>query len=122
MFQLVETSFDEVAGFIGFEIVRDECLSCRVAGDDGLGPDTGNQGAYCIGIISFVSQHPLGTKAFKKGRSQRSIAALAWCEDQLQRTSAPINRHVDLGGQSSSGTPQSLAPPFWPPPLPVAAC
>jgi hypothetical protein len=29
---------------------------------------------------------------------------------------------MDFGRQSSSGTPQSLIPPFWPPPFPVAAC
>jgi hypothetical protein len=49
----------------------------------------------------------------------RGIAALSRGEDDTHRTSPAIDREVDLGGQSSSGAPQSLV---LVPPFPVAAC
>ena len=45
--------------------------------------------------------------------------ALADGKDEAHRPAERVAGHVDLGGQSTSGTPQSLilAPPF-----PLAAC
>jgi hypothetical protein len=44
---------------------------------------------------------------------------LAASEDEAQRPSEGVGEHVDFGGQSSSGAPQSL---ILVPPFPVAAC
>jgi hypothetical protein len=40
-------------------------------------------------------------------------------EEEAQRPAEPFGEHVNLGRQSSSGTPQSLVAG---PPFPVAAC
>jgi hypothetical protein len=44
---------------------------------------------------------------------------LAGCDDEPQRSPKRVRQHVDLCGQSASGTPQRL---ILGPPFPVAAC
>ncbi len=58
-------------------------------------------------------------RAFKQLRRLGNVATLAGCQDDLDGPSFAVGRHMDLGGQSSSGTPQSLVAV---PPFPVAAC
>ena len=47
------------------------------------------------------------------------IAGLSRSEDEAQGAAKAVGEHVDLGGQSAAGTPQSLVAV---PPFPVAAC
>jgi hypothetical protein len=122
VFEFVEAPFNRVSLFVGLGVVGDEGLACRIARNDGFGVHAGDQTGKSVGIIGFVGTHTAWRKAFEQVGSERSVAALARREDQLQRAAKRVGGHMDLCCQSSSGTPQSLIPPFWPPPLPVAAC
>ena len=122
VFELVEAAFDGVADLVCLEVVGDWTFAGRIAWDHCFSAHIGDQGSQSIGIIGLVSQDPTGRQAFQQGRSKRRVATLTRCQDQLEGSAQPIDGDVDLGGQSTSGTPQSLIPPFWPPPLPVAAC
>ena len=60
-----------------------------------------------------------GLHAFDELGGTADVCRLTGCKKEAQWAAFAIRDQVDLGGQSSSGTPQSLiaAPPF-----PVAAC
>lgn len=122
MLELVEASFDQIAELVGLEIVGDDPFSGGVAGDYGFGALVCDQGSYRSGIIGLVSQYPQRREPLQQGRGKGRIATLAGGENEPERPAAPIDGHVDFGCQSSSGASQSLVPPFWPPPFPVAAC
>ena len=119
MLELVEASFDLIAQLVEGEVVGDEAFSGWVAGDDGLGALAGDEFAQGVAVIGLVSDHVVGLEALKQGGRLRGIAALTRGEDNAHRAPPTVDGEVDLGGQSSSGSPQSLvlAPPF-----PVAAC
>ena len=112
VFELVEAAFDGVADLICLEIIPDRFLAGWIARDDGFGAHFRDEFAQGVGIIGLVGQHPARRKPIKQGRGKRCIAALTGCEDDLQRSAKRIDSHVDFGCQSSSGTPQSLVPPF----------
>ncbi len=120
--ELVEAAFDCVSDLIGLEVVGDQLLSGGIAGDHRFGAHVGDQASQGIGIIGLVGKHAARRKTLEQGRGDWSIASLAGRKEKLERSTEAIHRHVNLGCQSSSGTPQSLVPPFWPPPFPVAAC
>lgn len=120
VFEFVEASLDNVALLVGFEVIRDWPPAGRIAGDDGFSSHAGDQRAQGIGSIRLVGQNPSRRQTFKQGRSERRIATLAGGQDEFQRAAQRVDGDVDLGRQTTSGTPQSLLPPFEP--LPVAAC
>lgn len=117
--ELVEAALDAIAQLVEGEVVGDEPFAGWIAGDDGLGTLAGNEFAQRIAVISFVGDHMIGAEAFEESGCLRGIAVLAWGEDDAHRTPTAIDGEVDLGGQSSSGSPQSLV---LVPPFPVAAC
>ena len=82
-------------------------LSSWVARDHHFGSHTDDQRTQFIAIIRLGCQ--------------RRIAALAGVRISLRGWQS-IDSPVDLARQSTSGTPQSLIPPFGPPPFPVAPC
>ena len=55
----------------------------------------------------------------QQGFCLRDVADLTGGDDQPQGASERVGQHVDLGGQSASGTPQRL---ILGPPFPLAAC
>ncbi len=118
----IEASLDAVTDLVCVEVIGDGAPACRIAGDDSLSASFGDDLPQLIGIISFVSQNPAGFESFEQPWCLYDIAALSRREDDPQRPTFAIGGHMDLGRQASSGTPQSLIPPFCPPPLPVAAC
>ncbi len=110
--ELVETALDAVAHLVGIEVVGNWVFPRRVAGNDGFGPGFGDDPPQLIGIICLVSQHPTGLEPFEQGGRLGDIAPLARREDDAQGAAPAVGRQMDLGGQSASGTPQSLIPPF----------
>src|ERR1700752_679911 len=94
-------------------------FSCRIGWDHRYGSgrlDGLTQGAAVIGA---GGNDISAGGARDEGFSLRDVAALSGCDDEAQRSSERIGEHVDFGGQSSSGAPQSLV---LVPPFPVAAC
>ena len=72
-----------------------------------------------IAVVSLVGNDAAGGETGKKHGRGGDVASLAGGEDEAQGPAARVGQGVDLGGQSSSGTPQSLIPG---PPFPLAAC
>jgi len=69
-------------------------------------------------IIALVSEHIRGLEALYQIKSLRAVIAFTARKDKPQRAAQTVNTHMDLRGQSASGTPQSRTPV---PPFPVAA-
>ncbi len=113
MLELVEASFDEVSRLVSLEVIRDEPLSGGIAGNDSLGSHICNELAQSIGIISLVSENLARRKSVEKSRCLSDVTTLTGGEDHLERSSLAVRGYVDLGGQSTSGTPPK--PDFGPP-------
>ena len=119
VFELAEAALDAVARAVGGDVVGDQSFSRPVGRDDCLSAEVGDDRAQGVRVIGFVGQHGLGPEAFKQGRRGERIATLAGGEDEADWPPEGVGGHVDLGGQSASGAPQSL---IRGPPFPVAAC
>lgn len=80
--------------------------------------------AKAVGVIGAVSKHGEGAMAFQKRRHGQDVVALAGGDEEANGSAKAVAGHVDLGGQSASGTPHSRveAPFFRPLPRPVVAC
>jgi hypothetical protein len=70
-------------------------------------------------VVGLVGDHMGRREAVEQRQRLGAVVGLPRREDEPDRAAAAIDREVDLGAQSTSGTPQSrvLGPPF-----PVAAC
>ena len=117
--ELVEAAFDAITRLVDFEVVGDQALAGWIAGDDGGRTDVGDEGPQSVAVVGLVGEDMGWPEAVEKGRRLRHIAGLSGRENDPQGPPPRIGGEMDLGGQSTSGTPQSLilAPPF-----PVAAC
>lgn len=72
-----------------------------------------------VRIVAFVSNHCLGLALAQQFSRRRVITDLPASDQKVQRQAQFVDQQVNLGRQSTAGTPQSLVAPFW---LPVAAC
>lgn len=70
-------------------------------------------------IIGGIGDDVIGRLALQEGCGLRDVAGLAWRQDEAERPTERGGEQMDFGGQSSSGTPQSLV---LVPPFPIAAC
>lgn len=102
-----------------FGVARDEYLPIALGRDHCRGIHCGDECPQIIAIIGFVGQHGACLQAFEQVRRNRDVAGLAGRDAKPHRATEDVSEHVDLGRQSTSGTPQRLvaAPPF-----PAAAC
>ena len=115
----VEAALDTVALPVGDGIMWDGDLAPWVAGDHRLGPHAGDQSSQGVAVIGLVGDDGRALVSVKQGWRLDDIAALAGGDDEAQGTAQRVRQHVDLGGQSASGTPQRL---ILGPPFPLAAC
>ena len=98
--------------------MRERALAGRMAGEDSGGAALGEAGAEAGAGRGGVGQNVVGFEALHKGRGLWRSAGLARGQDDAKRSAPAVGGHVDVGGQSASGTPQSLGPG---PPFPGAA-
>ena len=67
-----------------------------------------------IGVIGAVGDDGLGPYALKQSRDSAYVVVLAWDDGESHRPSKAIAGHVNLGGQSALGTPNSrIEAPFF---------
>jgi hypothetical protein len=78
-----------------------------------------NESDDSVAVIAFVCNHMGSVDTCQQGYSLNSVMYLAPCKTEAQGLAFGVSNHVNLGAQSSSGTPQSLA---FGPPFPLAAC
>ena len=72
-----------------------------------------------VGIITFIGNHRLGRVSGQQRRGALAVSLLPSGQQQAQRSAQGIAKHMNLGGQSATGSPQSL---LTRPLFPVAAC
>jgi hypothetical protein len=77
-------------------------------------PPSVNHCAQRAAFIGFVGEHGLPWLSVEQSGGLGRVASLAGGDDRAQRPAQGIGEHVDLGRQSTSGTPQRLilGPPF----------
>jgi len=52
VFEFVEAAFDAVSGLVNFEVIGDQALSRRVAGNNGSGAGVGDEAAKVIAVCT----------------------------------------------------------------------
>lgn len=114
MLELVEEAFDAVAQFVGDRVMRDEDFASSVGRDDGFRSRFGDEGAQFVAVVGLIGDDAGRLGVVEQRGRHGDIASFAAGKNEAQGASKRIGEHVDFGGQSSSGTPQSLilAPPF----------
>jgi hypothetical protein len=117
--KLVEAALDAIAQLVDGAIVSKGVLAGWVGRNDGLSAEVDDDLAKSPTVVGGIGDDVVGVAVPQQGWSLGHIADLAGREDEAQRSAQTIGEHVDFGGQSSSGTPQSLV---LVPPFPVAAC
>jgi hypothetical protein len=116
LLELSDGSLDAVSQFV---FGRIECSFAGHAGtlrNDRLGSGRLDKVEDCVGVVSLVSDDVACLEPCQQGNAKLGIAGIAASEDEAHRPTERIDCDVPLGGQSSSGAPQSLVarPPFWP--------
>jgi hypothetical protein len=119
VFELVEEALDAVPEPVGDRIMRDLDLARAGRGNDRLGFSLGDQLAQSVAVISLVGNDAAAFEIRQKLRRGGAVVGFSAGQDEAKRPPLSIGQSVDLGRQSSSGTPQSL---IRSPPFPVAAC
>jgi hypothetical protein len=119
MLELVEATLDAVAGLVDRRVMRDRDFARAGRWNDRGHTGVRDQLAQLVAVVGFVGDDGATVYPVEQRGGCSDVMGLAACEDEAQRAAKRVGEHMDFGGQSSSGTPQSLilAPPF-----PVAAC
>lgn len=119
MLEFVDASLDAVAEFVVSLVQPPRPFARWIGWDDASrarAPDFVPKGTRIEGC---VRDHGFGLLAFDQGRRMEKVMGLAWREHRTQWPPQRVAQQVDLGRQTSSGTPQSL---IFGPPFPLAAC
>jgi hypothetical protein len=119
--ELVEAAFDAIALFVQFAIVGSRLFPISAWRDHrhraqalDLGYDLGR-------VVALVGDDGFGLTAFQKLECLSIFGSLSWRDAEGDRQPVLVGQQVDLGAQTSSGTPQSrvFGAPFL---RPAAAC
>ena len=120
MFESAEAALDAVAEFIEGAVVGALHLTADLGRNDGFGADGLDGGDDGVGVVAAVGHHDLGLAAGQQRQGLGELAGVAAGEPEGDRLAQTVGQQVNLGAQSTSGTPQSLV--FAPFLRPVAAC
>jgi len=121
LFQAVEAAFDAVAQLVEGAVMLPLHLPMAAGRDHGHRShalDFGHDGGR---VVALVGQHGLGSAAFQQRQGLGVFGGLARSQAEGDGLAQAVSQQMDLGAQSTSGTPQSLVfeAPFL---RPVAAC
>lgn len=117
--EFAETAFDAIAFRIQRFVVPVLVGAVALGGNDNLHSFGASQRANRIGIVAFIGDYRLGGLSGQQRRGALAVGLLPAGQQQTQRSSQGITQQMNLGGQSATGSPQSLlARPLFP----VAAC
>lgn len=118
-FEPAEAAFDAVALLVKLLVVGKLYQPIGFRRDDRFDVLPGQQRAQGVGIIAPVGDEGFGWLVFEQFRGAQTVGLLAACKQQAQRPPQSIAQQMDLGGQSTTGSPQRLVTR---PLFPVAAC
>lgn len=120
MFEAVEAAFDAVAELVEGAIVRSLYLAADLGRDDGFGSDGLDGGDDGVGVVATVGHDEFSRPACEQRQRFGKLPGLAAGEPKRDRLAQAVGEQMNLGAQTTSGTPQSLV--FAPFLRPVAAC
>lgn len=114
LFELGEAALDAIAQPVAHFVVGTRLLAAarRDHRFGALGLDQCHQ---FPAVIALVGQHVLGLEPRQQGGGLGDVVAFPTSEQEPHRSALVIDRQMDLGAQTSSGTPQSRVrapPPF----------
>ena len=118
--KFAEAAFDAIASLIEVFVVLALYLSVSFGWDHGFG-SRGLDVLYDgVGIVALVGKYGLGLVLAQQLDGLGAVIYLAARDKKVQGKAQFIGKQMNLGRQTSSGTPQSLVrAPFL---RPVAAC
>jgi hypothetical protein len=116
----IEAAFDAVAEFVEGPVVWPLHFTADLGWDDGDGTHGLDGGDDGVGVIASVRHVDLGLTTGQQGRRFGELSGLASGKPEGDGLARAVGQQMDLGAQSTSGTPQSLV--FAPFLRPVAAC
>lgn len=117
--EFAKTSFDEVTLCVELFVVAVLMFAGALGWNDCLHSVGSDERSNLVGIVAFVGNHCLGGLSGQQRRGALAVRLLSSGEQQAQWAAQRIAEHMNLGGQSSTGSPQSL---LTRPLFPVAAC
>jgi len=118
--ELIEAAFDTIALFVEIIVVLALQLAVSSGRDHGLGSHGFNVLYDGVRVVSLIGKHGLGLVLAQQRDGLGAVIYLAAGDKKVQGQAQFIGEQMDLGRQTSSGTPQSLVrAPFL---RPVAAC
>ena len=120
LFQAVEAAFDAVSQLVQGAIVGALHLAVDLGRDDGFCAHSLNGGNDGGRVVATVCHDDLGLAAGQQRQGFGKLARLTAGQPESDGLAQSVGEQVDLGAQSTSGTPQSLV--FAPFLRPVAAC
>jgi hypothetical protein len=120
VFESVEASLDAVAELVERSVVWSLHLAADPGRDNRFSADGLDGGDDGVGVVAAVGHDDLGLATGQQRQRFGELAGLAAGESERDRFAEAVGEQVNLGAQSTSGTPQSLV--FAPFLRPVAAC
>jgi hypothetical protein len=115
--EVVEEDLDEVSAAIELSVESSApSLSRGVAADDDLHAASANLASEVVGVVASVADEgaPVGVREQLVGDGH--FVALALGQRDVERAAFRVDERVDLGGEATSRTTQSVSldPPFPP--------
>ena len=120
MLEPIEAALNAVAELVQSPVVWALYLAIDLRGDYRFGADAFNGSDDDVGVIASVGHDDLGLATGQQWQRLGELSGLATRQPKADRVSQTVGQQVNLGAQSTSGTPQSLV--FAPFLRPVAAC
>jgi len=90
VFEFVEATLDEVAGFVEFDVVRDGYFARASGGNDGDHAGVGDELAEGIAVVGFVGDDAAALDAVEKRWRGDDVVDLPAGEDEAERPSEGI--------------------------------
>ena len=119
MLEFIEEALDPIAQPVGDGVMWNDDFARRFGRDDGFSAGFGDEVAQRVAIVGFVGNDAASAEVGQQLRCGGDVMCLAAGHNEAQGPTERVGDDMNFGGQSSSGTPQSL---IAVPPFPVAAC
>ena len=119
VFKLVEAALDTIAMLIEIPAVFIRPFEIGAWGNNGLNAAPLQMTAQRFANVAFIGQQSFRFEAPDQGPGLGDIGGMSTGKPGTHRQPFFIGRHVDFGGQSSTGSPHSL---IAPPPFPALDC
>ena len=118
--EFAEATFDAIALFVEIFVVFALYFAVAFGWNHGFGSHGFNVLYDGVGVVPLVGQYGLGLMLAQQFNGLRTVIYLTASDEKIQGQAQFIGEQMNLGRQTSSGTPQSLVrAPFL---RPVAAC